>query len=662
MPARNRAESYSNPRSRAYRAPELEFRPSFSRQFTEINPHPAIQTGRMPALRGLDGLRALAVSAVLLYHAGVEWLPGGFLGVEVFFVISGFLITALLLEEWRQTGQVNLKRFWLRRARRLLPALFLLLGGTLTFALIFLPGMVAELRADVLAALTYITNWYQIFSQKSYFETVGRPSLLKHLWSLAVEEQFYLIWPLLFAAGMRYWGKRRLLVAVIAGAVLSSLLMALLYKPDVDPSRLYYGTDTRAAGLLIGAALALVYAPWRQKEFGSRYMALALNLLFVATMGGLFWFYLNVSEFESFLYQGGFALLALTTAMLIASVVHPLAQWGPYLLELKPLRWVGLRSYSIYLWHWPVFMLTRPQLDLPLDGLPLFVLRIILTGLLAAFSYRYIETPFRNGAFGQAWHSLRQARGVERQGLMLRWTGVSGVLAVGLAFVVAETVNAQPPAPPAYLSVTGVHNGVPVSGLTEDLVLAAALTPGANLVIPTLPPTIKAGQVANSRPVPTPTPPPASHITAVGDSVMVGAAKELGTNVGEIDIEATVGLQFADATRIIKAQRDSGQLGKEVLVHIGNNGSFNAKQFDEMMQIIGPERKVIFVNVKVPRPWENANNRTLAEGVARYPNAKLVDWRSASIGHPEFFWDDGIHLRPEGAKFYASLIAGYLSS
>src|SRR5919199_3682700 len=220
---------------------------------------------RLPYLPGLDGLRALAVTAVLLYHADLKWIPGGFLGVEIFFVISGYLITALLLSEWRQKGTISLKNFWLRRARRLLPALYVLLVVTLAFAVVFLPGEVAGLRGDVLAAVGYVTNWYLIFGQESYFESVGRPSMLQHLWSLAVEEQFYLIWPVVLAVGLGVGAtrlrRRRVLTVALLGAAASALAMALLYTPGVDPSRVYYGTNTRATGLLFGAALAFLWSP-----------------------------------------------------------------------------------------------------------------------------------------------------------------------------------------------------------------------------------------------------------------------------------------------------------------------------------------------------------------------------------------------------------------
>src|ERR687893_4241 len=238
---------------------------------------------RLPYMPGLDGLRALAVIAVLLYHAGLSWIPGGFLGVEVFFVISGYLITAMLLAEWRVRGRVDLKAFWLRRARRLLPALYLLLLVTLAYPVVFLPGEVAGLRNDALAAFGYVTNWYLVFGQESYFEAVGRPSLLKHLWSLAVEEQFYLLWPPVLAVGLsvgaKRWRQRRVLIVALAGAVTSALLMVILYRPEADPSRIYFGTDTRATGLLLGAALAFWWTPWPVRASGERGCSAATRCL-----------------------------------------------------------------------------------------------------------------------------------------------------------------------------------------------------------------------------------------------------------------------------------------------------------------------------------------------------------------------------------------------
>src|SRR5918993_162711 len=372
----------------------------------------------LPYMPGLDGLRALAVIAVLLYHGGLTWIPGGFLGVEVFFVLSGYLITALLL------------------------ALYLVLVVTLAYAVVFLPGEVAGLRGDVFAALGYVTNWYLIFGHESYFEAIGRPSLLKHLWSLAVEEQFYIFWPLVFwlgvSIGATRWRTRQVLMAALGGAAISVVLMALLFVPGVDPSRLYFGTDTRATGLLVGAALAVVWTPEPRRTrsrvpsrptawgFGLERIwgrlrrrwgwtaPVLLDVLGFAALGTLVFLCLRLGEFDPPLYRGGLASVSLATAALIMALTHPQTRIGSALLGCWLLRWIGLRSYGIYLWHWPVFMVTRPQLDVPLDGWPLLALRLAVTILLADLSYRFVETPIRRGALGRAWKALREAQGARR--------------------------------------------------------------------------------------------------------------------------------------------------------------------------------------------------------------------------------------------------------
>ncbi|TCJ20068.1 acyltransferase [Rubrobacter taiwanensis] len=578
---------------------------------------------RLSYLPGLDGLRAFAVLAVLLYHAGLPWVPGGFLGVEIFFVISGYLITALLLAEWRERGRMDLKRFWLRRARRLLPALYLVLVATLAYAVVFLPEEVAGLRADALAALGYVTNWYLIFADESYFEAVGRPSLLKHLWSLAVEEQFYLLWPPLLLAGLALL-RRWTLLCVLVVAASSAGLMAALYTPDADPSRLYYGTDTRAAGLLFGAALAFFWVPQNLRREPGRFAPLLLDAAGVAALGALVFFCLTLGEYDPLLYRGGFALVAFATASVIAVSVHPGTRLGSEVLELRPLRWVGVRSYGIYLWHWPVFMVTRPQLDVPLDGPPLLALQLAATLLLADLSYRFIETPVRRGALERAWRSLREAEGRRRWRLGALWAGGAAANVAVCALIGVAAVKAESPPPPEYLAQE----------------------------------TIRAGETGGERAA---REEPAGPATAVGDSVMLGAARTLEREAGDLRVlDAESGLQVGDAVEILRERRERGELGEVVVLHIGNNGPLSEEQFEEIMDILEGVSRVVFVNVKVPRPWESSNNRVIAEGTERHPNAVLVDWHAASADRPELFWDDGIHLRPEGQRLYAELIRDHL--
>ena len=596
---------------------------------------------RLSYLPGLDGLRAFAVIAVLFYHAELSWIRGGFLGVEVFFVISGYLITTLLLKEWHQQGRINLVGFWLRRARRLLPALYLLLVVTLAFAVVFLPGEAARLRDDALAAFGYVTNWYLILGERSYFETVGRPSLLQHLWSLAVEEQFYVLWPLLITVALwgvsplrRWRGRLLALFIALAGAAGSALLMATLYHPDVDPSRVYYGTDTRVAGLLLGAALAFVWTPGQSPRQAGRTIPLLLDVAGLVALGALVWFYLRLDQYQPFLFQGGFALVALATAVVILVAVHPYTHLGPHLLGWRPLRWIGLRSYSIYLWHWPVFMLTRPELDVPITGLPLLALRLAATIMLADLSYRFVETPIRTGALERAWRALREAQGARRWRLGAYWSGAVGTGATFCVVLGLALAHAQPPASPSYLSAESIHTESSASPESETAPAADA-----------------------------PADTPKDPVTVVGDSVMLGAAGELDRALGKPAFGTDVGLQPLGAIEILKKRRAAGRLGDAVVVHAGNNVPFTAEQFDEMMGVLTDVRKVVIVNSKVPRPWEQTNNDVLADGVRRYPDkAVLVDWHAASAGRPELFVEDGIHLQPEGQRVYADLIAAHLKA
>jgi peptidoglycan/LPS O-acetylase OafA/YrhL len=631
-------------------------------------------------------LRAFAVIAVLLYHADLAWIPGGFLGVEVFFVISGYLITALLLAEWRQRGRIDLKTFWLRRARRLLPALYVLLVATLAFAVVFLPGEIAGLRGDVLAALGYVTNWYLIFGQESYFEAVGRPSLLQHLWSLAVEEQFYLIWPPILALGLCIGAtrlrRRRVLRVVIFGAVASAMAMALLYVPGVDPSRIYYGTDTRATGLLCGAALAFLWSPgdkYRPSEarhhrlglpgrsrFRRRWgwtAPLLLDIVGFAALGALVWFCVNLGEFQPFLYSGGFALVGIATTATIMAVVHPHSVIGSRILGSAPLRWVGVRSYGIYLWHWPVFMVTRPDLDVPIDGLPLLALRLSATVVLADLSYRYIETPIRRGALGRAWRTLREAQGPLRRRLRLQWAGVLVPILASCALLGVAVAQAEPPEKPSYLaSMKSVHTVEQSHHASSTAGIVSSRKDGPSLeqegqeqvkAQTAAKKTWNSGRTGSSAFT--------GSVSAIGDSVMLGAVEGLQKDIhGLTVVDAEVGLQVYAATDTLRYRRSLGQLGDVVIVHLGNNGTFTKGQFDEIMRTLSGVDRVVFVNVAVPRAWEEPNNEVIAEGVERYPNAVLVDWHSASADRPEIFYKDGYHLRPGGQRLYADLISSYL--
>ncbi len=596
---------------------------------------------RLPYLPGLDGLRAIAVGAVLFYHAGVSWLPGGFLGVEVFFVISGYLITALLLSEAQQRGRIDLRTFWLRRARRLLPALYLLLVVGLVYAVFWLPHEVARLRGDALAAFAYVINWYFIFRQQSYFEVIGRPSLFQHLWSLAIEEQYYLIWPPVLALLLRFWSPRRIASIALTGAICSSLLMAVLYLPGQDPSRVYYGTDTRAAGLLFGSALAMAWAPWRTLGRATHAMVVWLDRLGVGAVGVLLLLFAVLNQRQTFLYRGGFVLIALTTAAVIAGTVAPGARLLPLLLDSRPMRWFGERSYSLYLWHWPLFAVTRPGIDTRFEGLPVFVFRLVVATILADLSYRFFETPIRQGLLGRLWARFRALLAAPDQRSwrqLQRWSLGAGATLGALLALLITVAAAQPPSTEAEFGTGTVDRGV---------VAAAVPTSTVEIIGTPVPAAPQTCPATLSKP----------RITAVGDSVLVAGAEKLEEYIGEgLYTNATVGRQAVQVPALLREWRQAGTLGSIVIVQIGANGYITEEDFTDIMAELKDVRGVIFVNLRVPREWEKANNATLAAGVKKYPNAVLLDWYTTSAGHPEYLKDDGVHPYQVGREVYAKLI------
>lgn len=405
-----------------------------------------------------------------------------------------------------------------------------------------------------------------------------------------------------------------------------------------------------------------------------------LDALGLAALAGLIFFCLWLGEFRPFLYRGGFALVALTSALLIAVIVHPRARLCAGLLRLKPLRWVGLRSYGIYLWHWPVFMVTRPQLDVPLEGLDLLAVRLSATVVLAELSYRLLETPIRRGALGQAWRALREARGARRWGLGAGWAAGVGAGIASCVVLGVAVAQARAPEPPSYLSKMSVHAESPVAASEPAKTAEKNDSANTRAASPTAPEdefvagkedTAPASIGANEREAQseasettTASAAPASTdvVTAIGDSVMIGGVEELQQEIPNLAlVDAQGSRQAPAAISILRQWREKGKLGDMVVVHIGNNGVLTDEQFDEMMGVLADVRAVLIVNTTVPDGYQWVpNNAVLADGVGRYPEkAVLVDWHAESTGHPEYFWD-GLHLTPQGQRAYTYLIAAHL--
>ncbi|MDR3602293.1 MAG: acyltransferase family protein [Desulfosporosinus sp.] len=586
---------------------------------------------------GLDGLRALAVLAVIAYHLNLKGASGGFLGVGLFFVLSGYLITDLLTVQWSVTGRIDLKDFWLRRARRLLPALFVMLTGVVVWVMLFAPARLTSLGEDVLAALFYVSNWWLIFHQVSYFSSFGPPSPLGHLWSLAVEEQFYLVWPVLLWFGLRYIPRRgRLVVLILAGVLASVMAMALIYQPGTDPSRVYYGTDTRAFALLIGAALALVW-PSRKLSGALSFRArLALDLVGGAALLIVLMMIWQTNEYELFLYRGGLLLFSLAAAIVVAVLAHPASRFGKFFGQ-QPLRWLGVRSYGIYLWHYPVIALTSPVVNTGGLDIMLALQQLAASITLAALSWYFIEKPIRNGAW-KRWRGQIYNLDQRRKVMSVRgWVTVVGLRVIlGISCLTIVGI----------IFINDTHANVPAlgSGGANPTSLAR---PGSNI------PGVSQGSKTESDTTPLEI---GKGVTVIGDSVMVGVEPDLKKLLPGIVVSAEIGRQMYQAQNAVDQLKAQGDLGDRVVIELGTNGPFTEEQLRALLSSLGQVQQIVLVNTRVPRPWEDVVNQTLAKVAVSYPHTTLVNWYQASSSHNAYFYQDGVHLTPTGIQAFASLV------
>lgn len=627
---------------------------------------------------GLDGLRAIAVLAVIAFHEQFSWAPGGLLGVALFFTLSGYLITDLLLSRWLATGQAQLGNFWARRARRLLPALFVMLAIVTAWVTLLDRARLADLRGAAGAAATYSSNWYLIVQGQSYFSRFAPPQPLDHLWSLAVEEQFYLIWPWLLLAGLYFIRRRRsagairwLALPTLALAAGSAVLMWALYQPAVDPTRVYEGTDTRACGLLIGAALAMV---WSSRTAGraSRTTSRILDVPAALGLGVIAVMIWRVGQYSTFLYHGGLVLLAIATAAVVAAAACPGSLVGAA-LSWRPLRWIGVRSYGIYLWHYPVIVLTTPANGA--EDLPRAAWQIAASIGLAALSWKFVEEPVRHGAIGRAWHRIRTRKfaglGVPRIAAVTGATGVVLVACAGLAGVVAVPVTSTTA---ALGSGSGAASGASAS--VSHVGGKAAHAAAGNSAEPTGPLRTSCTSVAH-----------------IGDSTSEGmvSADYLPRHLRLAAQYENVGVQsvFTDITgarsvvEVLPGTTNGQQAVHQLIkqgfhgcwvlalgtndtadIAVGSNVSL-PERISDMMKVTQGE-PVMWVNVvSLLRngPYAEADmqkwNDALTQACARYPNMRVFNW--AVLPQRSWFINDGIHYTSAGYAKRGQYIADGLA-
>jgi peptidoglycan/LPS O-acetylase OafA/YrhL len=605
------------------------------------------------------------VVAVLAYHLDAGWAAGGYLGVEVFFVVSGFLITSLLLAEHRSTGTVGLLAFWGRRARRLLPAVFALVALVCAYGVLVVPSELHRFRGDALASLLYVQNWHAVVSEQPYFDAFGRPSPLRHLWSLAIEEQFYLLWPLLLPLGLRRLGPRRTAGLVTAAVVASAAIMAA--TADVTaPERAYYGTDSRLFGILLGALLAFGWRPQRARTdvgLGARRVVEGAGIAALVLLAQQ---HAGRSEFDPWTYPWGFLLVDIATLVAIVAVTHPASRLERW-VGCGPLQALGRRSYSIYLWHWPVIVFTRPGVDWGLTAGTALVARLVLIAALSEASYRLVEQPVRDGRL-QAWLTAHSARSAAT--FRLRRTAVAG----GLAALVLVVAVGSAPVPRQELA-TGVSadrpNAItidPTAPVPDPVVTTTTTAPPsapdpaavpADATTDTAP-----AAVAPPTTLPAPTDPlpgyPAAAfnaVTIIGESVTLGAARALQAHWGDhVQIDAVEGRQFHDGVAVLEGLAAAGRLTPVVILHLGNNGVAQPEWWDRAVAAVGPERRLVVVSVRVPKRWEAQVNGEVLRIVGQHPNAVLADWNTASSSEPGLLIGDGVHPTPRGIEVYRDLL------
>jgi peptidoglycan/LPS O-acetylase OafA/YrhL len=567
----------------------------------------------------IDGLRAIAVIAVVLYHLGLRWIPGGFLGVDLFFVISGYVITRLLLDSIQQRGGLDLREFYLARIRRLLPPLLFMLIVTSIIVGLWAPDTTKKFLTDAPFSIFGGMNWWLVFNQQDYFESSGRPPLLQHTWSLAVEAQFYLVWPLILLLILRFFGKKLIPAAALVIASISGIaLMLVSFQLDASNSskvsHIYFGTDTHSIGLFLGAALAVSWIPQNFRPEVSKRAQDFIDGIGIFGFLGILATFLLIDESDPTLYRIAFPLAGIFGTAILISIVHPASRFAP-LLRNRVLLWIGERSYAIYLWHWVIFQISRPQVDLDGEDWALFTLRILVVLALSDISLRLVELPIRSGAVAYWFKGMKyRTPDVRRKQKMSVFIATTSIL---------------------LLSTT-----VSLNALVEIEDKNRALLQTLNEA---------------NKPITTPIDSTKPGLWVTGDSVILGIRSEIENRHPIALINARVGRQAPELLEVMTADGEKVK-GSVVVFNLGNNNALTREQVIAIFENIRSAPKAIVVNTAVPRPWKETNNALISEVAANYPNISVISWDQVSEGHPEYFAPDGIHLVPAGVRAYVAAI------
>ncbi|MBQ5152671.1 acyltransferase family protein [Macrococcoides caseolyticum] len=564
-------------------------------------------------LPGLDGIRAIAVIAIIIFHLNPKWLPGGFLGVDTFFVISGYLIAMLLINEYEKTGTINILQFWIRRMKRLFPPVLFMILIVIQYIIFFDQSLLYQLKKDVIAALLYISNWWYIFDGLSYFESFeARP--LEHLWSLAIEEQFYLLFPLILILMLNKWSKKNILLLFFVVSILSAILMSTLYDPAANVSRIYFGTDTRLQTLLLGVMCAFIWPAFKLKRDAPRILVVIIDFLGFVGLIVLMYSIYKLSEHSAFLFNGGFYVLGIFTVLIIMAAVHPSSIMSR-LLGIKPLTVIGKYSYSLYLWHYPVIVLMQKHFVQGQVPIYIHISSVILTIVLAVFSYKLIERPYRlNGLKVFTIMSIKNFITVI----------VTLYLCISTPYLLSVVKAEQPQ-------------------MDHEITKTTSNIPDIKRISPLTPDETTEQIVKNSTPL------------LIGDSVLVDINNQLKEVLPNATVDGEVGRNIYKALNVADKYQAFNHKDGIVILFIGTNGDFQDVQMNILLSKFD-KAQIFLVTSRVPKDYEAHVNEEMYKAARLYKNVHIMDWYEASQGHTEYFAPDGIHLEYPGSKRMVSLI------
>lgn len=584
-------------------------------------------------LPSIDSLRALAVLAVIIYHIDVNYLPGGFLGVDLFFVLSGYLISSLIIKEYKKTGTLNLYNFYMRRARRLLPAVYFMITVCLVFMVLFNGVLLRKSHLDAVFGYIYSSNWWYIFHKLNYFDSFGAQSPFKHLWSLAIEEQFYMFFPLIFLIFNRRKkeeGKgpslNKNFLYIVLGLILISLITHILLFDINNINRIYFGTDTRAFSLLVGVVGALLYPMDKLSNPTNSKENLAYSAVSIISISILITIMFYTTEYNTWLYRGGFLLVAVLGLIIIISSGKQYT-FISKALSFKPIVFIGKISYSLYLWHFPIIVLTTPVSEIGNPNLFYVTLRIILTFIVATLSYLVVETPIRKLGFVNYINlvykkllklRLNIKRGVASSFVIILILFVMGLFGKGIPFLSTAFVKEMDTNKESQF-VNNDKNADNNSDSSVD----------------------KKGNDQNKEEK------KYSTLLIIGDSLTVDVGEKLKEKYPGAIIDGKISRQLTAATTTAQNYTKYNSENTAVIFQLGTNGPFTEGQAEELIKLFD-KSDIYFVNVKVPRAWEKTVNTALNDLKEKHQNITIVDWYTVANSQGDYFEPDRVHLNQNG--------------